>query len=100
MESTYLDPMSPEEEAAAISKIAHEVNKRGLEVPVVFALESHKPLGRVMAHMSVATAPFLVPFVGMQNMENISRILCTQGSIDRLIEAIEQGARQTSETRN
>ena len=98
MDATWFDRLPPEAEDEAIQKIASEVRKRGLEVPVVFALESHKPVGSVVANLSVAAAPFLIPFLGMQNVQNFGRLLSSRESIDRLICAIERGPASVSES--
>lgn len=91
MDATWFDHLSPEEEEKTIRKVAEEVRKRGLEVPAIFALEGHKPVGSVMANMSVVGSPFLVPLFGFENVQNFGRLLNSRESIEKLISAIEHG---------
>lgn len=91
MDATWFDHLSPEDEEKLIRKVADEVRKRGLEVPAIFALEGHKPVGGVMANLSVVGSPFLVPFFGFENVQNFGRLLTSRESIERLIRAIELG---------
>ena len=96
MDATWFDRLTPEAEDVAIQKIAAEVRKRGLEVPVVFALESHKPVGDVVANVTVALSGFLVPFLGLENVQNFGRLLSSRESMERLICAIERGPASVS----
>jgi hypothetical protein len=91
MDATWFDHLSPDEEEKTIRKVADEVRKRGLEVPAVFALESHKPVGGMVANLSVVGSPFLVPLFGFDNVQNFGRLLTNRESIERLIRAIEYG---------
>lgn len=89
MDASILDGLPVEDEAAVIAKIASDVKKRGLQVPVLLALESHKPIGPMMSQLSVAFSPFIIPFLGLENTNTYSRLLAKRESIERLILAIE-----------
>jgi hypothetical protein len=93
MEATIIDGLDPETEEKVIDQVAEQVLKRGLQVPVVIALESHKPIGPVLAQMAVAFSPFLVPFLGFENVNKYGALLAKRETIEKLIQRIEDGAR-------
>jgi hypothetical protein len=78
-----------------LDKIAGEVQKRRLEVPVVMALEMHKPLARVAGNAGVVFAPFLVPFLGFKNVNDYSRLFNNPENVERLIQRLESGSTKT-----
>ena len=83
--------LTEDETDAMLNKVASEVKKRRLEVPVVMALEMHKPLARVAGNAGVVFAPFLVPFLGFQNVNDYSRLFNCPEIVERLIQRIESG---------
>lgn len=54
-------------------------------------LEMHKPLANLAGNAAVAFSPFLIPFLGFQNVDDYSRFFAKRENWDRLIEAIERG---------
>ena len=96
MESTILDGLDPETEKKVIDEIAEKVCRRGLQVPAVLALESHKPLGPVLSQVAMALSPFLMPFFGYESVTKYGSLFAKRDSIERLIQKIEAGAVATS----
>jgi hypothetical protein len=60
-----------------------------MEVPAVMALEMHKPISGTLANASVVFAPFLVPFLGFDNVNDYTRVLSKPENIERLMKKLE-----------
>ncbi|MBV6459731.1 MAG: hypothetical protein HONBIEJF_02883 [Fimbriimonadaceae bacterium] len=84
------DEITPEATQQTIDRLADEIVKRGLQTPAVFFLESHKPLHFFGSMSMVGFSPFLVPFVGFDNVNNWSRIMAKRENIEMLIQRIEE----------
>jgi len=84
------DEISPESTNETIDRLADEVVKRGLQTPAVFFLESHKPLHYFGSMSMVGLSPFLIPFLGFDNVNNWSRIMAKRENIEMLINRIEE----------
>lgn len=100
MNDGWMEQMTPEEEEAMIDQLAGVVGKRKLELPAILALEMHRPLGNIGSHATVAFAPFLVPFLGHDQVAGISRLLATPGGLDRLIERLDEQRQPASKDDN
>ena len=83
------EPLPPEEREALIGRIAELVVKRGLEVPAIMALEIHRPVAFVASQGLIVLGPLLGPLLGLERMQNVSRLLREPGAIDALIAHIE-----------
>lgn len=92
MHALWTEELTDEEESALIAKVSGEIKKRGMEVPAVFFLEMHKPLAGIAGNAMIVGSPFIVPFFGMDNVHDFSRLLQRQGGVERLIQAIETPA--------
>lgn len=68
-----------------IRKLAYEIKKRKLELPATLLFESHKPLSYLGGQATFFFAPFLVPFLGYNNVRDYGRLLNRRDSIDRLL---------------
>ena len=80
----------PEEEAdLKLREIAGEIRKRKLELPAILLFESHKPLSYVGGQAIVFFAPFLVPILGYQKVQDYARLLNRRDSIERLLQYLE-----------
>lgn len=86
----WKEPLTDEERDKLLDKAAHEILKRKLEMPAVLFLEMHKPLAYVGSHAALAFSPFLIPFVGFDNMNNFSRLLADRENIERLMQRLEK----------
>ncbi|MBC8101585.1 MAG: hypothetical protein H7Z41_03245 [Cytophagales bacterium] len=84
------EPLTEAEREALLDEISAGVCRRGLQTPVIFALEMHRPLAFVASQSMIVLAPMLAPLLGIERIENVSRLLRESGSIDRLIERIDR----------
>ena len=91
MLSEWNEPLAEEERNQIIDKIAQFILKRRLETPAILYLESHRPLAYIGSQATVAFSPFLVPFLGLENVRDFSRLLQDPMNIERLIQRIEEG---------
>lgn len=98
----WKEPLTDEERDQLLDKAADEIHKRKLEMPAVLFLEMHKPLANIGSHAAVAFAPFLVPFLGFDSVNNYSRLFSTRENIELLIQRLEKrgdGAARSEEAR-
>jgi len=82
--------LTEEETEALIEKAANEVARRKLQTPAILFLEMHKPLAYVGASASLVFAPFAVPFLGYEFINNYSRLFAKRENVERLISKIEE----------
>lgn len=82
--------LTEEETQELIRKAAQEIRKRKLEMPAVLMLEMHKPLTFLASQATIVFSPFLVPFVGYDNVNDYSRLLAKRDNIERLLEELER----------
>lgn len=83
------DELTDEETESLLQKAGTEIRKRKLEGPAVLYFEMHKPVSNVFAHAGVTLAPFLVPFLGYEFVNNYSSVLRKRDNVERLIEILE-----------
>jgi hypothetical protein len=50
----------------------------------------HKPLAFLSSQAVVAFSPFLVPFVGFDNLNDYSRLMSDRENFERLIQRLEK----------
>jgi len=86
----WKDDLTKEETDALIDKAAEVIRKRKLELPAMLFFESHKPLAFVGANTAVTFAPFLVPFLGFDNVNNYSRLFSKRENIEELLNRLDQ----------
>jgi len=82
--------LTDEETEALIEKAANEVARRRLQTPAILFLEMHKPLAYVGANAAVAFAPFIVPFLGYDFVNDYSRLFSRRENVEKLIRKIEE----------
>jgi len=82
--------LTEEETEAILEKAAEQIRKRRLEAPAIMALEMHKPLAGIMGSAGVVFAPFLVPFLGFNAVNDYSRVLAKKENFERLMTKLEQ----------
>lgn len=85
----WKEPLTEEERERLLDKAAQEILKRKLEMPAVLFLEMHKPLAYVSGQAAVAFSPFLIPFLGFDNVNNYSRLFSDRENIERLMKKLE-----------
>ena len=81
-------PLAPAERNALIEEIAGIAEKRGLQTPLFFALEIHRPLGFVFSQGVLALTPLLGPLIGIERMKKATRLLGDASALDALIERL------------
>jgi hypothetical protein len=86
------EPLAPEEREALLERIAGAVAARGLETPAVMALEMHRPFAFVASQGLIFFGPLLGPLLGIERMQNVSRLLREPGAVEALIRRIEDRA--------
>lgn len=84
--------LSEEETDKLLLKAAEAVEKRRLSVPAVLALEMHKPLAHIGGTMAMTLAPFLVPFLGFEAVNDYSRLFSKRENVERLLQLLEERA--------
>ena len=88
-------PLPEADREKLLDDFAGAVAKRGLQTPVIFGLEMHRPLAFTASQSLVVFGPMLAPLIGIERLENFSRLLQEPGIVDRLIERIDQTSRTT-----
>ena len=83
------EELTEEEVEKILDKVEKEIRRRRMETPAIMALELHKPLANVGANALVVLAPFAVPFVGYDNIRDVSRLLRKRDNIEKLIQRLE-----------
>ena len=83
------DPLTTEERDALIEKVSEAVVKRGLQTPAILFLEVHKPLSFIASQGLIVTSPLTAPFIGLDNVQSISRLIADRNNIEALIARIE-----------
>lgn len=73
-----------------IQKAVQEIRKRKLEVPATLMLEMHKPLANVGGQAAIVFAPFLVPFLGFDFVNDYSRLMTRREWVETLIQRIAE----------
>jgi hypothetical protein len=86
----WKEDLTPEETDELLNKAAEVIRKRKLELPAMLFFESHKPLAFVGANTAVTFAPFLVPFLGFDNVNNYSRLFSKRENIEELLNRLDQ----------
>ncbi len=90
MQSLWQTELTVEQRDALVAKAAAAIKKKRLEAPAILFLESHKPLASIAGHAMVALSPFLVPFVGVDMVDDVSRLLLKQENVELVIQALER----------
>jgi hypothetical protein len=79
-----------EERDRLIDKVANGVVKRRMEAPAVMFLELHKPLSFIGSQALIVGSPFVGPFVGIENVHRVSKLIADRSNVERLIQRIEE----------
>lgn len=84
--------LSPDERDGILERAARRVTERRLEVPVILALEMHRPLAFLGSQGLVVFTPMLAPLFGLRNLQVLQHLLADRQNLDRLLERIEEMA--------
>ena len=82
--------LTDKERDEMIEKIASGVVKRRMETPAIMFLELHKPLSFFGSQALIVGSPFVGPFVGIENVHRVSRLIADRNNVERLIRRIEE----------
>lgn len=83
-------PLSADEHNKLLTDITQQVARRGLQTPVLWALEMHRPLAFTAGQTLVALTPLLGPLIGAARLQKAARLLCEPGFVDELTARIEE----------
>ena len=73
-----------------LRKAAESIRRRGLEFPVSFLLEMHKPLSTVAFNALLISRPLVILLLGQAGAGDLERFFSSRQNIDRLIELLEE----------
>lgn len=90
MSDFWTDELTEDQEKELIQKAAQEIRKRKLQAPAVLMLEMHKPLAFLSSQAAIVFSPFLVPFLGFDNVNDYSRLFSKRDNIERLLLELER----------
>ncbi|MBL8088465.1 MAG: hypothetical protein JNM85_10410 [Chthonomonas sp.] len=94
MNEFWSESLSEEASEELLQKLASKIAAKRMETPAILFLEMHKPLGNVGAHAMIALSPFIIPFVGFDNVNDVSRLMSNRENWNRLIDLLD--ARRSS----
>jgi hypothetical protein len=86
---TWDDDISDVRRDELIEKLAGKVVLHGMSTPAVLFLEMHKPFAFLASQTVILASGFLAPFVGIQNVQEYSKLIENRENIERLIARIE-----------
>lgn len=89
MSDLWTEELTEEQTQDLIRKAAHEINKRKMKAPAILMLEMHKPLSFLASQATIVFSPFLVPFLGFDNVNSYSKLLAKRDNIERLLQELE-----------
>src|ERR1051326_8421824 len=81
---------TPEEQEKLLDRIAEQVVRRRLEMPAALFLEMHRPLRFFAGQGLLLASPLLGAFFGLEEIYKFSRLVEDPGTVDRLLERIEE----------
>ena len=89
-QALWTEELTEQETDELLTKLATLVRSRKLEAPAIVFLEMHKPISRLAGNALIVFAPFVAPFVGIDNVHNYSRMLMQTGNVEKLILRLEE----------
>ena len=82
-------PALPEEEAAVLDKVAHQVVKRGMTVPAIIFFESVKPMNFIGSQAMVFFEPIVQGLFEFKDYTTLRQALEKRTTLELLIQRIE-----------
>jgi hypothetical protein len=82
--------LTEDETEALIDRAANEIVKRRLETPAILFMEMNKPLANISANAALVFAPFAIPFLGYDFVNDYSRLFSRVENVERLLVRIEE----------
>ena len=89
-QALWTEELTEQETEDLLTRLETLVRERKFEVPAILFLEMHKPISRLAGNALIVFAPFVAPFVGIDNVHNYSRMLMQPGNVEKLILRLEQ----------
>jgi acyl-CoA reductase-like NAD-dependent aldehyde dehydrogenase len=89
MNDFWAEELTEEETESLLDKAAEEISRRKMEVPAILFLEMHKPLAYVGSQAAAFFAPFLIPILGFDRVNNYSRLMAKRDNVEKLIQRLE-----------
>lgn len=90
MADFWAEELTEEQTEALLQKAADEVRRRKLETPTILFLEMHRPVSSLLVQSSLPFAPFVIPILGFDAVNDYSRLLAKRENVERLIRLIER----------
>lgn len=90
MADFWAEELTEEQTEALLQKAADEIRRRKLETPAILFLEMHRPVSSLLIQSSIPFAPFLIPILGFEAVNDFSRLLAKRENVERLIRLIER----------
>lgn len=91
-QSTWDDEISAERRDELIENLARKVVKHGMAAPAILFLEMHKPFAFLASQTMILGSGFLAPLVGVQNIQEYSKLIESRDNVELLIRRIETQA--------
>ena len=92
----WKEELTESETDALLDKCASEIRDRKMETPAILFFEMHRPLGFLMSSGAVVAAPFLVPFLGFDNVNDYSRLFSKQENILKLLDRLDSNSQEVA----
>jgi hypothetical protein len=86
----WLDDLPEAERDAVIENIAKKTVEHRMATPAILFLEMHKPVSFFASQSLVVLSPFTAPCVGMDNVQDASKLLEKRENVEKLIQRIEE----------
>lgn len=86
----YSEELTPEQEEALIDKAVDSIHKRGLDVPAILFAEMHKPLAFLGSTAAHVFSPFIVPFLGYDNVHQYAQLFGRRENVEKLLLRLEE----------
>ncbi len=71
--------------------VARQLSQLGLNAPVIFFLELHRPFSHTASQLAIFFQPVLGFLMGDDNISRFSRWLADEHGLDQLIRLLETG---------
>lgn len=97
MDLMWQEKLTDEEGERMVQSLAHKIVRRRMQTPAILFLEMHKPLANVGGHAMLVTAPFLIPFVGYDAVNDYSRLMSDRRWWERLVDLLDESRTTQSE---
>ena len=83
------EEISPQRRDELIDNLARKVVKHGMSAPAILFLEMHKPFAFLASQTLILGSGFLAPLVGVQNVQEYSKLIESRDNVELLIRKIE-----------